>query len=98
MRAKIIKQHEKYLGLPSLVGKNKCNTFHKLIDRLNNKLSGWKEKLPSNAGKEILTKIVAQTIPTYTMSVFKLPSALCDEMTSIGQDVLAKGRRGFGLS
>ena len=40
-------------------------------------------KLLSTAGKEILIKTVAQAIPTYTMSVFKLPSALCYEMTSM---------------
>lgn len=26
---------------------------------------------------------MAQAVPTYTMSVFKLPNALCDEMTSM---------------
>ena len=81
--AKIIKQYEKYLGLPSLVGKNKCNTFHQLIERLDNKISGWKEKFLSNAGKEILIKTMAQAVPTYTMSVFKFPNTLCDKMTSM---------------
>lgn len=38
--AEIIQQHGKYLGLPSLVGKNKCNTFWQLIERLESKLSG----------------------------------------------------------
>ena len=37
----------------------------------------------SQSGKEILIKEVAQAIPTYTMSVFKLPNTLCDEMTSM---------------
>ena len=81
--AKIIKQYEKYLGLPFLVGKNKCNTFHQLIERLDNKLFGWKGKLLSNVGKEILIKSMAQAMPTYMMSVFKLPNTLCDEMTSM---------------
>jgi len=65
------------------VGKNKCNTFHQLIERLNNKLFGWKEKLLSTTGKEILIKIVVEAVPTYTMSVFKLSNALCDEITSL---------------
>ena len=64
-----------------LVGKKKCNTFRRLKERLDNKLSGWKEKLLSHARKEILKKVVAQAIPTYTMSVFLLPTALCDDMT-----------------
>ena len=37
----------------------------------------------SKAGKEILIKAVAQSIPTYTMSVFQLPSKLCDELDSM---------------
>ena len=81
--AEVIQQHEKYLGLPSLVGKNKCNTFQQLMEGLNNKLSNWKKKLLSHVRKEILIKTVAQAVPTYTMSVFKLPNNLCDEMTSM---------------
>ena len=43
--APVIRQHEKYLGLPSLVGRSKYNTFNDLKEKLGNKLSGWKEKL-----------------------------------------------------
>ena len=50
--AQMIRQHEMYLGLPFLVGRNKKNTFKEVKDKLAKKLAGWKEKLLSKAGKE----------------------------------------------
>ena len=47
------------------------------------KLQGWKGMLLSKAGKEILIKVVTQSIPTYTMSVFQLPLKLCDELDAL---------------
>ena len=57
--AKVIRQYETYLGLPSLVGRSKQNTFRALKEKLDNKLFEWKEKLLSQAGKEMLIKAVA---------------------------------------
>ena len=37
----------------------------------------------SQAGREILIKAVVQAIPTYTMSCFKLPVGLCNELESL---------------
>ena len=48
-----------------------------------NKVSGWKEKLLTPAGKEILIKSVAQAVPSYTMSCFLLPKKLCEELTGM---------------
>ena len=81
--AQVIRQHEKYLGLLSFVGKNKRNTFNDVKKKISKKLAGWKEKLLSKAGKEVLIKDVAQAIPTYTMSCFKIPDSLCDDLTSM---------------
>ena len=81
--AQVIKQHEKYLGLPSLIGWNKKKSFREIKDRLAGKLAGWKEKHLSKAGKEVLIKVVARVISTYAMSYFKIPNSLCDEMTSL---------------
>lgn len=34
-------------------------------------------------GKEILIKAIAQAIPVYTMSCFKIPSSICDDINKI---------------
>lgn len=46
-------------------------------------LAIWKEKLLSKVGKEVSIKVVAQAIPTYSMSFFKILDSLGDEMTSL---------------
>ena len=51
--ANIIRQHQKYLGLPSLVGRNKLNTFQQLKERVSSKLTGWKEKFLSGRKGDI---------------------------------------------
>ena len=78
-----IQQYEKYLGLPSLIGKEKITCFSQIKERVWSKVKGWKEKLLSQAGREILIKAVVQAIPTYTMNCFKLPVTLCKEIEGI---------------
>ena len=73
----------KYLGLPPIIGRGKKQAFMEIKQKIANKLQGWKGKLLSQAGKEILIKFVAQAIPVYTMSVFRLPDNLGKEINSM---------------
>ena len=75
-----IKQNERYLGLPSFIGRAKYSSFAQIKERVWSKLKGWKEKLISQAGREILIKSVAQAIPAYAMSCFRLPNRLIKEI------------------
>ncbi|XP_042952198.1 uncharacterized protein LOC122289281 [Carya illinoinensis] len=72
--------YNKYLGLPTLVGRTKYNTFHGLKEKIWKRMNSWKNSFLSTAGKEILIKSVLQAIPTYTMSIFKLPIRLVREI------------------
>ena len=65
--------NDKYLGLPALVGADRSDCFRHLIDRIVQRVGGWKEKLLSMGGKEVLIKSIAQAVPTYAMMVFKIP-------------------------
>ena len=75
-----LKQYEEYLGLPAMVGRNKKTSFGKIKQKVWKRLQGWEGKLLSQAGREVLIKLVIQAIPTYTMSCFKLPVTLCHEI------------------
>ncbi|KAL0434848.1 UNVERIFIED_CONTAM: putative mitochondrial protein [Sesamum radiatum] len=74
---------ELYLGLPSRVGRSKRELFATIRDRIWQKISGWNEKLLSQAGKEILITAVLQAVPSYAMGCFKLPITLLKEIQSM---------------
>ena len=78
-----IRHYEKYLGLPSFVGKNKMACFTQIKERIWGCLQGWKEKLLSQAEREVMIKAVVQSIPVYSMSVFKLPVSLCKDIEAM---------------
>ena len=75
-----IREYEKYLGLPAVVGRNKRASLNYIKDRVWRKLQGWKEKMLSQARKEVLLKAVVQAIPTFAMSCFRLPISLCQDI------------------
>lgn len=72
--------HGKYLGAPSLIGRNRMEVFAYVRDRAWKRLHGWRSKNLSRAGKEILLKSIIQAIPSYVMSVFLLLLRLCDDL------------------
>lgn len=76
---------ESYLGLPTLIGRAKYQTFSILKDRVwkNYKVGRVGYYLDFRVEKEVLIKVVAQSIPTYTMGVFNLSTKLCHELNSM---------------
>lgn len=73
-------EHTHYLGLPNIVGRQKNITFGFLKDRVRKWIQSWNSSLLSRASKEILIKLVVQSLPSYAMSVFLLPEGVCRDM------------------
>ncbi|KAK9755091.1 hypothetical protein RND81_01G002100 [Saponaria officinalis] len=80
---RVVEEQERYLGLPTAVGRSKKCVTNIVRDKLTKKLRGWRGTLFSKTGREILIKAVAHSIPNYAMSIFKLPAGFCDDLRSI---------------
>ncbi|CAL1385032.1 unnamed protein product [Linum trigynum] len=70
----------KYLGLPTMIGRSKKVVFQRLQERFRSKLTNWKSRYFSDAGKEILIKSIAQAQATYAMSVFRIPEGIIEDL------------------
>lgn len=53
-----IVQYDKYIGLPSLVGRKKKESFNFIKEIVWRKLQEWEGNLLSQAGREVLIKAV----------------------------------------
>lgn len=74
---------EQYLGLPVYIAQSRSKVFAYLKERIWSRMQGWKEKLLSRAGKEIMIKAVAQAIPTFAMGCFDITKDMCDQISSM---------------
>ena len=67
VKVKEVEKFDSYLGLPTLIGRRKYDTFSFIKEWVWKKMQWWNGKLLSRVEKEAQIKAVAQSIPTYTM-------------------------------
>lgn len=60
---------DKYLGLPSMIDRNKKQIFDYLRDRVWKRIQRWLDKPLFKPSREVMVKSFAQSIPTCCMSV-----------------------------
>jgi hypothetical protein len=69
------------LGLPAMLGADRTDCFLYLIEKVIARINGWKEKSLSMGGKEVLLKAIAQAMPVFAMTGFKIPKNVCKGIT-----------------
>uniref|UniRef100_A0A803Q666 Reverse transcriptase n=1 Tax=Cannabis sativa TaxID=3483 RepID=A0A803Q666_CANSA len=60
------------LGLPCTMGRSKNAILGFLKDKMIKKIQSWETRFLSKAGKEVLIKSVAQSLPSYAMNGWRL--------------------------
>ncbi|XP_021991171.1 uncharacterized protein LOC110887921 [Helianthus annuus] len=72
-----------YLGVP--IGANMKRAVHwqPVIDKFHRKLSAWKARTLSFAGRVTLAKAVLGSLPSYYLSLFLAPKAVVNKLESI---------------
>ncbi|XP_041002952.1 uncharacterized protein LOC121248534 [Juglans microcarpa x Juglans regia] len=58
VRLREARSYEKYLGLPSYVGRHKVAAFRPILESIRNKMNNWKVNFLSKAGNEVMLKSI----------------------------------------
>ncbi|KAJ4754791.1 RNA-directed DNA polymerase (reverse transcriptase)-related family protein [Rhynchospora pubera] len=83
LRADVAGTEEKYLGVLLSRTKSAKKNALMLMEKLKLKLTGWKTKMLSHAGRLVLLKSVLMSLPVYYMSVEVLPKCIIKQMESL---------------
>lgn len=70
----------KYLGVPLIHKKVTRHTFIYVIDKATQRMSTWKARNLSMAGRVTLTRSVLQALPNYVMQTAWLPTHVCKDI------------------
>ena len=78
----------KYLGFPIIYQGRVGNAYNFVVNKIQNKLVGWRSKLLSKAGKLVLVKSSVAPIAEYFIQCQSLPVKVFDQIDKITRDFL----------
>lgn len=80
-----------YLEVPILSRRATNQSYRGLVDKVNKRLSSWKAKHLSLAGRATLVQLVTNIIANYTMQTTKLPASVSKEIDALNRNFLWGG-------
>ena len=81
----------KYLGLPLSTGKIRKAEWQPVVDKVERRLAGWKERVLSKGGRLVLLRSVLSAIPTFYLSTFKIPVGIEKRLSGLMRRFFWKG-------
>nr|GEV70837.1 RNA-directed DNA polymerase, eukaryota [Tanacetum cinerariifolium] len=73
----------KYLGVPVGCNMSRCSYWDPIINKFSSRLDLWKARLLSVRGRLTLIKSVLGSLFIYFMSLYKVPSLVCNRLESM---------------
>ncbi|XP_039120313.1 uncharacterized protein LOC120256691 [Dioscorea cayenensis subsp. rotundata] len=80
-----------YLGIPISGRRPRKQDWRNLIDKIKGRLSSWKSNYLSISGRLTLLNSVLSSLPTYWMSIFRLPRWVIKDIDRARRDFLWSG-------
>ena len=84
-----------YLGFPMRHARSSNQDLNFVLDRVNQKLAGWKANLLSFTGRIALIQASTSAIPSYVMQTTLLPTRILDSLDRLNKNFLwgSNGKR-----
>ncbi|GKA11719.1 hypothetical protein Tco_0691265, partial [Tanacetum coccineum] len=81
----------KYLGVPVGCNMARCSNWDAIFQKFSSKLTLWNARLLSTGGRLSLIKSVLGSLPTYYMSLYKVPVFVCNKLESMRNNFFIGG-------
>uniref|UniRef100_A0A2N9GX50 CCHC-type domain-containing protein n=1 Tax=Fagus sylvatica TaxID=28930 RepID=A0A2N9GX50_FAGSY len=78
----------RYLGFPLRSNGRNTTDFNFIVEKVQAKLTSWKSKLLSPAGRVVLIQSVTSSLPAYYMQNTALPSSICNDLDRLNRNFL----------
>ena len=72
-----------YLGVPLADRRPRIRDWQPVMDKVETHLGGWRARLLSHGGRLVILKAVLSAIPTYLMSIFRMPMGVRRRLESV---------------
>jgi hypothetical protein len=91
LRCEVASLPFEYLGLPLRAPNNAYHIWDGILEKMECRLAGWKRPLLSKGGRATLIKSTLANVPTYYMSLFKIPVKVANRIEKLQRDFLWGG-------
>ncbi|XP_026436616.1 uncharacterized protein LOC113334617 [Papaver somniferum] len=94
-----MKENEKYLGSPLIIGKSKVKAFEDIQLAFERRLGNWQGINLHEVGRTTMVKVVLNIVPMYQISTFKIPNTLIKKLDTLQRKFWLgyKSNRGLNL-